>query len=169
MQHSSVCRGSNADWNVTGERCHDINPFFSSDRPNPEHPRPSHPHLLRSSAVSFPPRFSADICPPPLTACFYFWQHQPQQPHKVQGPRSSAQLLLGVRLVVTLTLSSSPNKTEAYMRFNLVTTSMKSDINDIHFLTICRLFSIKWAPIIPRKEPKPSWKEQNEYLKVSGL
>lgn len=25
-------------------------------------------------------------------------------------------------------------------------------------LTICLLFSIKWAPMIPRKDPKPSWK-----------
>lgn len=35
-------------------------------------------------------------------------------------------------------------------------TAHRGNINP---LTICLLFSIKWAPIIPRKEPKPSWRE----------
>lgn len=35
---------------------------------------------------------------------------------------------------------------------------------NINSLTICLLFSIKWAPIIPRKEPKPSWRETQKIV-----
>lgn len=36
--------------------------------------------------------------------------------------------------------------------------------SNIKPLTICLLFSIRWAPIIPRKEPKPSWNERKLLL-----
>lgn len=133
-------------------------------------------HLLCPSAVSCPPPpsnilaqtfvlsaytpflFLAPPLPAPLEAQDACPTHKKSLLYPESPPRWGLQLS---------TSNHSPIISQFYSRFSslwgwaLWEVSVHVCLNP---LTICLLFSIKWAPIIPRKEPKPSWEERKHGL-----